>query len=298
MRSSRPERLPRFEARDEVARLDRRSFARLGPDRKGRRCSSTRKNVGTAGPGIAASSASPVRRPSQRLVELDRSRLLRDAAAKKVFYLGCDQSNPFCAAYNKTMESALKNAGYSVARSTTSSIPSTQAQQMSQATRPEAGRDRRLRRRLDRDRPVARPRQRRRRSPSIVVGTAVADVGAGVHHADEPPELQGARHVRGAEPRRGHEEAGPDEGQRHRAHRHELPDRRAAADGRASRPTSPSTRSSSSSRSRTRTGTAIKSASLARRSSPSTRPRAASRASTAWPTTWRPAPSRPRRARA
>jgi ribose transport system substrate-binding protein len=54
--------------------------------------------------------------------------------AGKVFYLGCDQSNPFCASYNKTMESTLKAGGYSVTSLYNKFDPSAQAQQMAQAT--------------------------------------------------------------------------------------------------------------------------------------------------------------------
>jgi ABC-type sugar transport system substrate-binding protein len=54
--------------------------------------------------------------------------------AKKVVYLGCDQANPFCASYNKTMETTLKTGGFSVSSLYTSFDPSVQAQQMSQAT--------------------------------------------------------------------------------------------------------------------------------------------------------------------
>ena len=62
------------------------------------------------------------------------------AGSKKVIYLGCDQSNPFCASYNKTMETTLKKAGFSVSSLYNSFDPSVQAQQMSQATaqRPDA----------------------------------------------------------------------------------------------------------------------------------------------------------------
>jgi ABC-type sugar transport system substrate-binding protein len=56
------------------------------------------------------------------------------AASKKVVYLGCDEANPFCASYNKTMETTLKNAGFSVSSLYNNFDPSVQAQQMSQAT--------------------------------------------------------------------------------------------------------------------------------------------------------------------
>lgn len=52
---------------------------------------------------------------------------------KTVYYLGCDQSNPFCAAYNKTMEDALEGGGYSVKSLYNKFDPATQAQQFSQA---------------------------------------------------------------------------------------------------------------------------------------------------------------------
>src|ERR1044072_8588699 len=52
---------------------------------------------------------------------------------KNVYYLGCDQSNPFCAAYNKTMEDALKGGGYTVKSLYNKFDPATQAQQFSQA---------------------------------------------------------------------------------------------------------------------------------------------------------------------
>ncbi|HEV7641518.1 MAG TPA: sugar ABC transporter substrate-binding protein [Gaiellaceae bacterium] len=56
------------------------------------------------------------------------------ALGKTVYYLGCDASNPFCAAYNKTMEAALKGRGYSVTSLYNKFDPATQAQQMAQAT--------------------------------------------------------------------------------------------------------------------------------------------------------------------
>ena len=56
------------------------------------------------------------------------------SASKKVIYLGCDEANPFCASYNKTMETTLKNAGFSVSSLYNNFDPSAQAQQMSQAT--------------------------------------------------------------------------------------------------------------------------------------------------------------------
>jgi ABC-type sugar transport system substrate-binding protein len=56
------------------------------------------------------------------------------AQAKKVVYLGCDEANPFCASYNKTMQTALQQAGYSVSALYNNFDPSVQAQQMSQAT--------------------------------------------------------------------------------------------------------------------------------------------------------------------
>jgi ribose transport system substrate-binding protein len=55
-------------------------------------------------------------------------------ASKKIIYLGCDESNPFCASYNKTMETALQKAGFSVSSLYNNFDPSAQAQQMSQAT--------------------------------------------------------------------------------------------------------------------------------------------------------------------
>ena len=56
------------------------------------------------------------------------------AQAKKVVYLGCDEANPFCASYNKTMQTALQQAGFSVSALYNNFDPSVQAQQMSQAT--------------------------------------------------------------------------------------------------------------------------------------------------------------------
>jgi ABC-type sugar transport system substrate-binding protein len=56
------------------------------------------------------------------------------ALGKTVYYLGCDESNPFCASYNKTMADALKAGGYSVTSLYNKFDPATQAQQMSQAT--------------------------------------------------------------------------------------------------------------------------------------------------------------------
>ena len=53
---------------------------------------------------------------------------------KTVYYLGCDQSNPFCAAYNTTMEDALKAGGYSVKSLYNKFDPAAQAQQFAQAT--------------------------------------------------------------------------------------------------------------------------------------------------------------------
>lgn len=55
------------------------------------------------------------------------------AGGKTVIYLGCDESNPFCAAYNKTMQTSLGKAGYSVSALYNDFDPSVQAQQMSQA---------------------------------------------------------------------------------------------------------------------------------------------------------------------
>ena len=55
------------------------------------------------------------------------------AANKKVFYLGCEEANTFCAAYNKTIETRLHAAGYSVSSLYNNFDPSAQAQQMSQA---------------------------------------------------------------------------------------------------------------------------------------------------------------------
>ena len=54
--------------------------------------------------------------------------------SKKVIYLGCDEANPFCASYNKTMETTLQKAGFSVSSLYNNFDPSVQAQQMSQAT--------------------------------------------------------------------------------------------------------------------------------------------------------------------
>ena len=56
------------------------------------------------------------------------------AQSKKVIYLGCDESNPFCASYNKTMETTLQKSGFSVSSLYNNFDPSVQAQQMSQAT--------------------------------------------------------------------------------------------------------------------------------------------------------------------
>ena len=53
---------------------------------------------------------------------------------KSVIYLGCDQANPFCASYNKTMESGLRKAGFSVKSLYNEFDPAQQAQQMAQAT--------------------------------------------------------------------------------------------------------------------------------------------------------------------
>jgi ABC-type sugar transport system substrate-binding protein len=56
------------------------------------------------------------------------------AQGKTVYYLGCDESNPFCATYNKTMEDSLKAGGYSVTSLYNKFDPAVQAQQMAQAT--------------------------------------------------------------------------------------------------------------------------------------------------------------------
>lgn len=57
-----------------------------------------------------------------------------ESSGKTIFYLGCDESNPFCASYNKTMETTLRHAGYTVTALYNEFNPSVQDHQMAQAT--------------------------------------------------------------------------------------------------------------------------------------------------------------------